>query len=169
MGLTVSGIRNFQDFTGTRPSSRSRLTTRSQVVSSVTGSREFDKLDPRQNYESNSTVIYDEKMSKNSGPAPHDDEVFKANVSATRRKVFANPRLRLVTLLSAVFIMCTIPMAVGYFIDVGLETFSMKAVKLPAMVFVHVYTVLCPLLLVKYMSNLRTALNRFFGSICCCL
>ena len=89
-----------------------------------------------------------------------------------------SPRLRLVCFLTIIFILCTILVPVVFFIDISVDTsvdtvdtytYTVAQLRLASMVMVQVYTLLCPCLLVRYLSNLRLAINRMATAIlkCC--
>ena len=100
-----------------------------------------------------------------------DDDVFTLNsrTRAPRRRVRMNPRLRLVCFLTVVFILCTITVPIVFFVDLLADEYPILDLRLTSMVLVQVYTFVCPLLLVRYLSNLKTAVFRMLGSICKCL
>jgi len=135
----------------------------------VTLSREGAQFDSKQNkaHESKDAESYNEKRKNRSSTSSFpdkEDSVFYNNLQSTKMTL-ANPRIRLMMVLGAVFFVCTLPVAVAFIVDASLVNFNIMAAQIATKISVHLYTLLCPLLLVKYMSNLREAVNRFFGSI----
>ena len=102
-----------------------------------------------------------------------DDDVFQSPsaIKETRRRprLMVNPRLRLVCYLTIVFVICTVMIPVAFFIDLIAVPLPHIGIRFASMVLVQVYTLLCPILLVRYLSNLKTALARMASSLRRCL
>jgi len=96
------------------------------------------------------------------------DDVFRSN----KRKfpVTMNPRLKLVVSLSALFIACTIMFPIAFFVDISENSsFHILGLRFSSAVLIQVYTLVCPLLLVRYMSSLKSALVGMGAALsrCC--
>lgn len=101
-----------------------------------------------------------------------DDDVFKPN--PTNRSCISckplklNPRLRLVCYLTIAFVLCTVMIPVCYILDVTIDDYPATEFRFASLVLVQLYTLLCPLLLVAYLSSLKSAVINMFSSICVC-
>ena len=77
-------------------------------------------------------------------------------------------RLQLAVILSALFVILTMSIAILFFIDLSGADFSFEAGRALSQTLVHLYTLLCPVMMAHYMPNLRMALSRFCTKILFC-
>ncbi|XP_076819070.1 uncharacterized protein LOC143464910 [Clavelina lepadiformis] len=158
IAVTVSGIRGSQVSQVRNPINNAV----SRILSAESRGRSLT---------SESTANFDEfsgnqrglSADKDKGP----DDVFNAK-PPTRKITRLNPRLRLIAMLSSVFILGTILVPIAFFIDIGADSFNVPAIRIPSMILVQVYTLLCPIILIKYMSSLKAALARLMSTIFFC-
>ena len=97
-----------------------------------------------------------------------NDDVFRRNGAASMRRVPMNPRMRLASYLSALFVLCTVMFPVAFFSDIfGVSPLS--GLRISSMILVQVYTLICPILLVRFLPSLKSALISMGATIqgCC--
>ena len=100
-----------------------------------------------------------------------EDDVFKSCTSShstRRRQLMMNPRLRLVCYLTITFVICTIMIPIAFFVDLIETKLPHIGFRFASMVLVQIYTLLCPILLVRYLSSLQTALANVASSMSWC-
>nr|XP_002124549.1 uncharacterized protein LOC100175595 [Ciona intestinalis] len=152
--LTSRGVLNFVSFTRAPP-------IRSQIASELN-----DSL-PGLNECGRATTDCD---------VGNDVTDVKQSTNAERSRPIARrvtwfhltPRLRLVALIGGLFFVCTLPLVMTFFIDVGGAQLVTPAARVTSMLCIYIYCLLVPILLVKYMANLKLALVKLLTFILCC-
>ena len=78
------------------------------------------------------------------------------------RWIRSDPRVRLAAALSILFVLCSIPSVIVFFIDYSVDTINTTAARFTTGVIIEIYTLLCPIFIVKGMANLRSAVMNLF-------
>lgn len=79
-----------------------------------------------------------------------------------------NSRLRLAVILSVLYVVCTSPLAILFFIEVSGADIHLFGGNAAADVILHLYVLLCPILMINYMPNLRRAQVRMIEAVMSC-
>jgi len=165
--VTISGIRKFQTYN--YPTQRNAV----PLDDSPIFRKSTSSWIPSCSSVVTTTTVPEDAGTPRVKSAEIDDDVFQSMPAAKqarrRRRIMVNPRLRLVCYLTIVYIICTVMIPIAFFIDLIATPLPHIGIRFASMVLIQIYTLLCPILLVRHMSNLKTALARMAGAFFRCL
>lgn len=76
-----------------------------------------------------------------------------------------NPRLKLAVILPVIYIICTLPLGVGVTLDIARVQVNPEIARYAAVMGTQIYMTVSPILMVKYMPNLRATVVRLFSTL----
>ena len=141
--VTIMGVKNYSKFNG-------------QASSTVTSHAKVNPLTQDSTNDIGNKTAHSAASAQNNA---HSNEERKGQQQSGRRqfRILLNPRLRLVSLLSSFFIVSTFMIPLVFFIDLTANSFPIFELRLISMVLVQLYTLVFPLLLLRYLTNLKSA------------
>ena len=102
--------------------------------------------------------------SKNSSKPEPDFATYRKR---KQRSVFRlHTRITFMIVLSTTFFICTLPSFLTYILDVSAATVHYEAAMTIAFVALYLYAIACPLILLKYLPNLKSAVIVMTGKCC---
>ncbi|CAK8672259.1 uncharacterized protein LOC143464909 [Clavelina lepadiformis] len=163
LGLfNMNGLQNFRKFNKKNRS----LSIHDATASNVASNRAEDGGEKSTQKSERIQDIVPVPVSKTDSP---DRNSIGKNTLPSQKKpsyltrwIRSDPRVRLAAALSILFVLCSIPSVIVFFIDYSVDTINTTAARFTTGVIIEIYTLLCPIFIVKGMANLRSAVMNLF-------